>query len=97
MISQILIKKLLSKVSELSDITEEEVKTDRKETSRTARKVLIEVATGYLTDTEIATTIRAEINPTFKEKQETEQRFDNIESSIKEMKNLIENFINKLA
>jgi hypothetical protein len=39
----------------------------------------------------------AQINPSLKEKKETEQRFDNIENSISEMKNLIENFIKKLG
>ena len=41
--------------------------------------------------------IMAQINPSLKEKKETEQRFDNIENSISEMKNLIENFIKKLG
>ena len=50
-----------------------------------------------------APSLLAELNPMYKEKQETEQRFDKIEGSIGEMKELMkkqqemmENFIKKI-
>ena len=42
-----------------------------------------------------ASTIFAELDSTFKERQETEQRFSKIEGSISEMKEMMTNFIKK--
>lgn len=42
-----------------------------------------------------SSTIFAELDSTFKERQETEQRFSKIEGSISEMKEMISNFIKK--
>ena len=41
-----------------------------------------------------ATELLSDINPIFKEKKETEQRFQKIENSINDMKNMVTNFIN---
>ena len=41
-----------------------------------------------------ATELLSDINPIFKEKKETEQRFQKIENSINDMKNIVTNFIN---
>ena len=41
-----------------------------------------------------ATELLSDINPIFKEKKETEQRFSKIENSINDMKNIVTNFIN---
>ena len=36
----------------------------------------------------------SELNPVYKEKQETDQRFTNIENSISEMKDMFSKFLN---
>jgi len=40
------------------------------------------------------TELLSDINPIYKEKKETEQRFTKIEDSINDMKNIVTNFIN---
>lgn len=49
-----ILRKILSKTCELSELTEEQVKESREESARVARKILIEVLTTYFSDTEIA-------------------------------------------
>lgn len=49
-----ILRKILSKTCELSELTEEQVKASREESARVARKILIEVLTTYFSDTEIA-------------------------------------------
>lgn len=43
-----------------------------------------------------STKLLSELNPVFKEKQETEQRFSNIESNVNELKSMILDLIKKL-
>lgn len=43
---------------------------------------------------EKSTTLLAELNPTFREKQETEQRFSKIESSMGELKDMLSRLLN---
>ena len=43
---------------------------------------------------EKASVLLSELNPQFKEKQETEKRFANIESSVHKIEELVTNFIN---
>lgn len=49
-----ILRKILLKTCELSELTEEQVKASREESARIARKILIEVLTTYFSDTEIA-------------------------------------------
>ena len=49
-----ILRKILLKTCELSELTEEQVKASREESARVARKILIEVLTTYFSDTEIA-------------------------------------------
>lgn len=49
-----ILRKILLKTCELSELTEEQVKASREESARVARKILIEVLTIYFSDTEIA-------------------------------------------
>jgi hypothetical protein len=46
---------------------------------------------------EKATALLADINPVYKEKKETEQRFAKIEESISRMESTVTNFINSLS
>lgn len=49
-----ILREILLKTCELSELTEEQVKASREESARIARKILIEVLTTYFSDTEIA-------------------------------------------
>ena len=43
-----------------------------------------------------SSSLLAELNPAFKEKQETEQRFSNIENNMQELKDMMTNLLKKL-
>lgn len=49
-----ILRRILLKTCELSELTDEQVKASREESARVARKILIEVLTTYFSDTEIS-------------------------------------------